>query len=404
MDGYANFGGPGCSEACVSTNERQARERASAPEPAAIGRAPSAVIALGDRAVVALSASDANGLWAVRNNGAGQLVLAELGLDGESQLESALPSEMRSGFRVFAAPTAVLVYAKTAIGAMVKSFDQRGQELWTSSVTASDVALVATSRDFGGASLPDGSVVSLRVGDDLRYLGREGEIVREVPLPPRRIAPFAGWATFATAVDGELFVGETARLPSDAALLRRLPTDFQNQADEQWSLPLSGDNGGGLLAELDADAAGGAYVLGALRSKQMTASGSLLDFGWPFLAHVDARGELGYVFHGRELVDDWGTPSLVWNSGGEAYLGTVEDPIEYGYPEGTDTSGLCSVWGCSALVLRKLSARGDELWSYQHRKHSMLSALSLSTTGVLVVAQSELRDAQAGQLLLFSTE
>jgi hypothetical protein len=402
--GSPSFGGLSCEDACASTWARhtaeQAAERLAQPEPEPIGHMPARTVVLGARTISALSATDRHGLWAVGSNEAGQPVLSLITLDGQVLAEGPLPDNVRSKFAVYASPTGVLLIADEGAGgrATVARFNRQAQLLWTTTV-GDDPRFIAVSDTFGGDLDLGNAAFAVRAGDDIAYFDESGARVDSVPAPARSIAPFTNWAYYALDPSGGLFMAESGDARHDLGIVRHYGANWPASAAPDFSVQFSGNDQGASVTTLRADRAGGAYVLGSL----LTVRGGL-NFGDPFVGHINAQGSVDYAWTSDQLVTDWGYPEVVWNETGELYLLTTEDPIEYAYPDDFDTTGICSAWGCRAFVLHKLSPDGRELWRYEHRKFSNHGGISLSTTGAVIVSAGEGREVATSLLLTFSPD
>jgi hypothetical protein len=402
--GSPSFAGLPCQDACASTWTRhkaeQAAERLAQPEPEPIGHMPARTIALGARSISALSATDRHGLWAVGSNEARQPVLSLITLDGQVLAEGPLPDNVRRKFAIYTSAIGVLLIGDEGVGgrATVARFDRQAQLLWTTTV-GDDPRFIAVSDTFGGDLDLGSAAFAVRAGDDIAYFDESGSPVDSVPAPARSIAPFPNWASYALDPRGGLFMAESGNASHDLGIVRHFGAPWPASAEPDFRVQFSGNDQGGSVTTLRADTAGGAYVLGTL----LTVRGGL-NFGDPFVGHINAQGSVDYAWTGDQLVTGWGLPEVVWNEAGELYLLTTEDPIEHAYPDDFDTTGICSAWGCRAFVLHKLSPDGSELWRYEHRKFSDHGGISLSTTGAVIVSAGEGREENTALLLVFSPD
>lgn len=121
----------------------------------------------------------------------------------------------------------------------------------------------------------------------------------------------------------------------------------------------------------------------------------------PFVAKLGADGALQWIF--RETAPVTGSPnSLAVDANDNVYLLSTEDPVTYAYPLDASREGLCTIYGCDGIVLRKLSPDGELLWSYEHRSaRSYARDLALDSQGRAVVAGEIHRENEAGLLLRF---
>lgn len=235
------------------------------------------------------------------------------------------------------------------------------------------------------------AAVTLCSSTEITALGRDGSTLARYPLP----ISLESSQTLHCAVsqEGGLFL--SVNTPGAVARLDYLIPGWERAATLGFSVELASALGQSSIDILRADDGNGAYVWGTQGELDNS-----LEYERVVLGHIDEQGNFEFTWTTPELTR-WMVPAFAWDTGGNVYLLTTEDPYFWLTATGQDTTGLCSVWDCQALVLRKISNTGTETWRYEHRKSSYARSLTLTRDGRVLVTGQRQREVATGLALVF---
>jgi hypothetical protein len=196
---------------------------------------------------------------------------------------------------------------------------------------------------------------------------------------------------FIVALCDPLRVGQLVRKPGAPATL-----------ELRWMIelhtPAPGSLERGFAHALEVAADGGIVVAGSLYSDKKVAM-----LNEPFVARIDADGSLQWQWTAGDAVVDGQIDAVALGPDGDIYALGREDPITYSTPRDSDHTGLCSIYGCKALALRKFAKDGHVAWQHQHRStYSHGDALALDGNGGLIVTGSVQRETGAALRMRFA--
>jgi hypothetical protein len=373
-------GGPqftDCPEKCAASRAYQLHLRESAPRPDDLGGPPPERLVVSGPPLHAIAAAP-DALFALQHD---PPELALLSLDGASQWSASLSGGSASTL-VSNGSSALLRVGASAPRWLV--FDAGGQ---SHQLGSNDLLQP-------GASLPDGFVAKVR--GELQRFSDRGALVSSAALPGE-LSPVTQLVELR---QGGYAVSAQPSSSQPSILAHVLDDDAGAALSIAWQLEI-----GATVTSL-AEAADGALFFAALAEPRMyrccTSERELL------LGLVSARGELLWTWQPDSLEARARAPQVF--AGGEGlYAVATEDPassFENGQRRFTPSpqepyryAGLCTVYGCSGVAVRRFDARGSLVGEYQLRSQtSVVQGAALVGHELLVLAT--LHDEEEAQQVL----
>jgi hypothetical protein len=398
---------PVCAEACVSTLERQAAQRLAVPVPPATGHLPSVgreLTELGGLRDVALSA---DGVWVsgITRDGVGHVArldaeLAVLALHDEPE---ALAGAATSAL-VAAPDGAVTALFANDSAAMLARLDAKGSLSSRGALPQAEgqAAFYALESAAGDRVLAPRRDLSLTLIDALvggaTGSARAPELVS---FEPDVHFPRA----FALLGDDRVVLAGSDRSGPSLLILRLTGSPSAPLLEQAAIVPVltaAPEREYGEVLALVADEAGFITVGGSVHASKQTARLNTTYSG-PFVARYDPSGALlwHWEYDADSLVPGQ-VRALALDAEGNTYSIGTEDPASH---EDSPTLQACTVYGCDALAVHKLSADGRLLWSYQHRSaKSSGAAIAVDARNQVWAVGGIAREQVSGVVLRFAPE